>query len=281
MTNEPVVLAGRGHGGWVWAWLRSAGDVVTYRVVIPARYGATRLPGKPLVDLAGQPMIARVAAQALRSTAKSVIVATDDSRVVDAVAGSGASSMLTREDHPSGSDRVMEVAATMGWRDHEIVVNVQGDEPLVPPAVIDQVAALVRSGDCRVATLSEPIVRAADVFDPNIVKVVVSGQGRALYFSRAPIPWSRQAFALGEPARIGAGWRRHIGIYAYRVGALREFVGWSPSVLEQTEVLEQLRLLDHGRDIAVADAVAAVPGGVDTTADAERVRAILAGRDAR
>ncbi len=248
---------------------------MSYRVVIPARYASTRLPGKPLVDLGGQAMVVRVAAQALRTEASTVVVATDDRRVLDAVAGSGAIAAMTRSDHPSGSDRVMEVVAEQGWSDDDIVVNVQGDEPLIPPAVIDQVAGLLRSSPCGVATLCEPIIDAADVFDPNIVKAVVSAEGRALYFSRAPVPWSRASFP--NPATLGSGWRRHIGIYAYRVAALREFVAWPPSALEEVEALEQLRLLDHGREIAIADAVAPAPGGVDTPADVERVRAALRG----
>jgi len=248
---------------------------VSYRVVIPARYGSTRLPGKPLVDLAGKPMIVRVVERARKSGAASVVVATDDGRVADAVAASGGIAMLTRDDHPSGSDRVMEVVEACGWSDGEVVVNVQGDEPLVPPAVIDQVAALLDDGKFRVATLSEPITRPADVFDPNIVKVVTNLSGRALYFSRAPIPWSREAFANGPPAAIGDGFARHIGIYAYRVEALRAFVGYPTSALEKAEALEQLRLLDQGHDIVVAHAVEPVPGGVDTPADADRVRAAM------
>lgn len=279
-------------------------------MVIPARFASSRLPGKPLLDLGGKPMIVRVAEQAARSGARSVIVATDDERVLRAVEGARierAGAVLTRADHPSGSDRVMEVAA--GWRDEEIVVNVQGDEPLVPPAVIDQVAALLREASsqpgplvwrspqpgplaserrarglplarkspCSVATLCEPIAHPGDVFDPNIVKVVVDAQGRALYFSRAPVPWSRAAFSEGVPAKLPTGWQRHIGIYAYRVDALREFVSWPVGHLERVEALEQLRLLERGRGVAVAEAVAPVPGGVDTPADAERVRRILAG----
>ena len=264
---------------------------MSFRVVIPARFASSRLPGKPLLDLSGKPMIVRVAEQAARSGARGVVVATDDERVLRAVEGARverAEAVLTRADHPSGSDRVMEVAANAGWRDEEIVVNVQGDEPLVPPAVIDQVAALLREtrsqpeplvckSPCSVATLCEPIARPGDVFDPNIVKVVVNGQGRALYFSRAPVPWSRAAFSEGVPTELAAGWRRHIGIYAYRVDALREFVSWPVGHLERVEALEQLRLLERGRGIAVAEAVAPVPGGVDTPADAERVRRILAG----
>ena len=158
-----------------------------------------------------------------------------------------------------------------------MVVNVQGDEPLMPPAVIDQVAGLV-AGECEVATLSVPITAAADVFNPNVVKVVADGHGRALYFSRAPIPWSRAAFGAARPPAAlptGGRWQRHVGIYAYRVRALKEFVAWSPGALEQVEALEQLRLLEHGRGIALAEALATVPGGVDTPADAERVRAVL------
>ena len=249
-----------------------------YQVVIPARYGSTRLPGKPLVDIAGKPMIVRVAEQALMSKATAVVVATDDRRVVDALGGSGAEAMLTRSDHRSGSDRVMEVVDAKGWPDDAIVVNVQGDEPLIPPVVIDQVAALI-DDECEVATLGEPITEPADVFDPNIVKVVVDGRGRALYFSRAPIPWHRDGFGDGPPMRIGTVWRRHIGIYAYRAGALRAFVSYPPSPLEELEALEQLRLMDHDHAIAVAEAKSPVPGGVDTPADVDRVLGVLRGAE--
>ena len=249
-----------------------------YRVVIPARYGSTRLPGKPLVDIAGKPMIVRVAEQALMANATDVVVATDDDRVVDALRGSGAEAMLTRADHRSGSDRVMEIVDAKGWPDDEIVVNVQGDEPLIPPVVIDQVAAL-SDDECEVGTLSEPITRPGDIFDPNIVKVVADRRGRALYFSRAPIPWHRDGFSDGRPGRIGTAWRRHIGIYAYRAAALRAFVAYPPSPLEELEVLEQLRLLHHGHAIAVAEAHAPVPGGVDTPADVERVLGVLRGME--
>ncbi len=247
-----------------------------YRVVIPARYGSTRLPGKPLIDIAGKPMVVRVAEQALRSKATEVVVATDDARVVDALRESDADAVLTRADHRSGSDRVMEVAAA--WPDDAIVVNVQGDEPLIPPPVIDQVAGLIDER-CEVATLSEPITEPAAVFDPNVVKVVADRCGRALYFSRAPIPWHRDGFADGPPPQIGTQWGRHIGIYAYRVGALRAFVSYPPSPIEEIEALEQLRLLDHGHAIAVAAAEAPVPGGVDTPADVDRVRDVLRGAE--
>ena len=255
---------------------------VRFSVVIPARYASTRLPGKPLLDIAGKAMVVRVAERALASSAEHVVVATDDARVLDAVAATSAQAAMTRDDHPTGSDRVMEVVEQQGWADDDVVVNVQGDEPLIPPTVIDQVAGLLRDGSCGVATLYEPIARGADVFDPNIVKVVVNRVGRAVYFSRAPMPWWRDRFRTGEVRDIvgaGIGWKRHIGIYAYRVAALREFVHWPPSALEETEALEQLRLLDHGRAIAAAEAAALVPGGVDTEADAARVRAMLAAGD--
>lgn len=244
--------------------------------MIPARYGSTRLPGKPLIDIAGKPMIVRVAEQALQSSATGVVVATDDGRVVDALRGSGAEATLTRDDHRSGSDRVMEVVDAKGWPDDEIVVNVQGDEPLIPPVVIDQVAGLI-DDECEVATLGEPITAPGDVFDPNIVKVVADRRGHAMYFSRAPIPWHRGAFRDGPPTGIGSEWRRHIGIYAYRAGALRAFVSYPPSRLEELEALEQLRLMDHGHAIAVAEAEAPVPGGVDTPADVDRVLRALCG----
>lgn len=248
---------------------------MNFRVVIPARYASTRLPGKPLVDLGGQAMIARVARQALASGANGVAVATDDQRVAAAATAAGAVAILTGVHHASGSDRVMEAARKQGWDAQDIVVNVQGDEPLVPPPVIDQVAKLLAASGADVATLCEPIRHAKDVFDPNVVKVVANDAGQALYFSRAPLPWSRAEFAAGEPASIGGHWRRHIGIYAYRVRTLDEFVSWPPSALEEVEALEQLRFLSHGRSIAVAEAVAPVPGGVDTPADVQRVREAL------
>ena len=249
---------------------------MTYRVVIPARYASTRLPGKPLVDIGGVPMVVRVMQRALESTTDAVVVATDDPRVADAVIAAGGDVEMTRPEHPSGSDRVMEVAERRGWPDEEIVVNVQGDEPLIPPAVIDQVAGLLEGAkDAGAATLSEPIEAVADVFDPNIVKVVASRSGRALYFSRAPIPWHRDTFANGQPQSLAGNWKRHIGIYAYRTGTLRRFVSLPPSPIEQTEVLEQLRLLDNDIDMVVTDAIAPVPGGVDTESDAERVRTLL------
>jgi 3-deoxy-manno-octulosonate cytidylyltransferase (CMP-KDO synthetase) len=253
-----------------------------FSVVIPARYASTRLPGKPLADIAGLPMIVRVARQALSSGAREVVIATDDDRVRSAVRKHGLDAVLTRADHQSGSDRVMEVVAAKGWAPDHIVVNVQGDEPLIPPVVIEQVATLlIDNPNVTVATLCEPIDDVARVFDPNVVKVVRDVDGRALYFSRAPIPWRRDDFAKdrsGLELREKAWWR-HIGIYGYRVSGLARFCDLPTGSLERIETLEQLRLLENGIDIIVGDAVAEVPGGVDTQADLDRVRALLAARD--
>lgn len=259
----------------------------SFRVVIPARYASTRLPGKPLAELQGIPMVVRVARQAERSGAEQVVVATDDERVLEAAAAAGCRVCLTRPDHASGSDRVMEVADREGWPEDAVVVNVQGDEPLVPPAVIRQVAELLlSSSDTGVATLCEPIADLASVFDPNVVKAVSGAGGLALYFTRAPVPYARDGFqgpGSGEaphgPVPEAGVWYRHIGIYGYRVATLRRFVGLPVGRLERVEALEQLRLLEHGIAIRLAAAVAPVPGGVDTEADLRRVREALARGD--
>lgn len=247
-----------------------------FSVVIPARYGSTRLPGKPLIDLAGKTMIERVVERALSSSASSVIVATDDERVVDAVCNLPVQSLLTSSDHDSGSDRVQEVASRKRWTSDHVVVNVQGDEPLIPPAVIDQVASLLE-GDTPFAasTLSEPIQSLEEVTDPNVVKVVRDQQGKALYFSRAPIPWDRVRFPEQGKFDFQSPWRRHIGIYAYRVGALDDFVELPKSQLEEIEKLEQLRFLENGYSIVVAEACEQIPAGVDTDFDVVRVRETL------
>jgi len=255
--------------------------MTAFSVVIPARYASTRLPGKPLADIGGVPMIVRVVRQALASAARDVIVATDDERVRDAVAAHGHDAMITSAAHQSGSDRVMEVVAARGWPDDHVVVNVQGDEPQIPPALIDQVASLLRDDrDCGVATLCESIGEARQVFDPNVVKLVRDVRSRALYFSRAPLPWRRDDFATPDRATLtlpGQTWWRHIGIYGYRVAALRNFCALPPGRLEAIESLEQLRLLEHGISIIVAEALHRVPGGVDTPEDLERVREQLRG----
>jgi 3-deoxy-manno-octulosonate cytidylyltransferase (CMP-KDO synthetase) len=241
----------------------------TFNVVIPARYRSTRLPGKPLADIHGEPMIVRVAQRAARAGAQRVIVATDDERVCQAVTDAGYVAMMTRADHRSGSDRVMEVAASCGWRDDSIVINVQGDEPLIPPAVIRQVAnCLTSDPELTAATLCEPMDDQQSVSDPNVVKVVRGRDGQALYFSRAPVPYDRD----GDAVARADTWLRHVGIYGYRLATLRRFVELPPSRLESVERLEQLRLLENGIRLYVADACETVPAGVDTPEDLERVR---------
>lgn len=252
---------------------------MAYTVVIPARYGSTRLPGKPLLDIAGKPMVQRVWEQARRSAAREVVIATDDERIMAVAEGFGAKVCMTSPDHPSGTDRLHEVAAYFGWGDEQIVVNVQGDEPMIPPAVIDQVARnLATHTQAGIATLCEGIVDIAELLDPNAVKVVCDRRGMALYFSRAAIPWPREHFRAGRDAMPTQGnWHRHIGIYAYRTAFLHQYVTWQPAPLEQLEQLEQLRALYNGVDIHVATAAEPVPPGVDTQADLDAVRARFTG----
>jgi 3-deoxy-manno-octulosonate cytidylyltransferase (CMP-KDO synthetase) len=252
-----------------------------YRVVVPARYGSTRLPGKALLPLAGKPLIQWVYERARRSGAEQVIIATDDERIAGAARGFGAEVRITASTHASGTDRIAEVAQLEQWRDSDIVVNVQGDEPLMPAALIDQVAALLaaRAGT-DIATLAVPLASVAALLDANVVKVVSDLQQRALYFSRAPIPWSRDAAPAGIHSQTSyAGARRHLGIYAYRVAALKRIAALPPSALELLEQLEQLRALDHGMDIRVADALVAPGQDVNTAADLATVEALLAAPD--
>lgn len=245
-----------------------------FHVVIPARIGSSRLPGKPLLDVAGLPMIVRVARQAAGSGALSVIVATDDRDIERAIADAGYRALMTRTDHVSGSDRVEEVAEREGWPDETIVVNVQGDEPLLPPEVIRQVGdAMAADPALDAATLCEPVDDERIATDPNCVKVVRDTRNHALYFSRSPIPGAR---ADGQRGRAGP-WLRHLGIYGFRAGTLRRFVTLGPSPLELAESLEQLRLLENGMSLLVLDCCRPVPGGVDTREDLERVRRFLAG----
>tara|TARA_R110002073_G_scaffold3139_5_gene20899 strand:+ start:1593 stop:2357 length:765 start_codon:yes stop_codon:yes gene_type:complete len=252
---------------------------MAYTVVIPARYGSTRLPGKPLLDIHGKPMVQRVWEQAKLSTATRVVIATDDPRIVAAAEGFGAEVCMTRAEHPSGTDRLQEVAVALGLPDEHIVVNVQGDEPLIPPQVIDQVAAnLEHHSEAGIATLSEAITTIAELNSPNVVKVVSNAWGLALYFSRAPVPFPRDAFLQDRDTMPGAGnWYRHIGIYAYRTSFLHHYVTWAPAPEEQLECLEQLRALHHGIGIHVDEACDKVPAGVDTREDLETVRRVLAG----
>ncbi|MBX8508177.1 3-deoxy-manno-octulosonate cytidylyltransferase [Pseudomonas cichorii] len=248
-----------------------------FTVVIPARFGSSRFPGKPLKTIAGKPMIQHVWEQACKSSAERVVVATDDGRIFEACQAFGAQVLMTRDDHNSGTDRLAEVAEQLGLAADAIVVNVQGDEPMIPPAVIDQVAAnLAAHPEAGISTLAEPVDDVAALFNPNVVKVVADVNGLALTFSRAPLPWARDALAASRDVLPeGVPYRRHIGIYAYRAGFLHDFVSWGPCWLENTESLEQLRALWNGVRIHVADAVETPPAGVDTPEDLERVRRLL------
>lgn len=251
---------------------------MSFYIVIPARYASTRLPAKPLKEIAGKPMIQHVYERARESAAAQVIIATDDARIETVAKAFGAHVCMTSAAHNSGTDRLQEVAAQLGLKPYDIVVNVQGDEPLIPPAVINQVAAnLAENNYASVATLSEPIHSLDDFRNPNIVKVVADQTGKALYFSRAPIPWPRDHFARNNVNSLPDNFpaQRHIGIYAYRVALLDRFITWPQARLEQIESLEQLRVLANGEAIHIAEACAAVPGGVDTEADLLRVKAIL------
>lgn len=253
-----------------------------FNAVIPARYASTRLPGKPLADIAGRPMVLRVLDQARASGAKEVWAAVDHPAVFDAVNTAGGKALMTRADHASGTERIAEVAKALGWNDDEIVVNVQGDEPLIEPKLIAAVAEeLAADTDAAIATAAHPLFDENEVFNTNAVKVVCDAGGRALYFSRAPIPWARDAWAEGArgrnlPLPPGLPVLRHIGLYAYRVSFLRRFAALAPSPCEQWEMLEQLRALWHGYPIRVLALDAAPPAGVDTEEDLARVRAVFA-----
>lgn len=245
-------------------------------VAIPARFGASRLPGKPLRLIAGEPMIVHVARRALEAGAAEVVVATDDARIAEAVAPLGLQASLTAATHQSGTDRLAEVAAQRGWPEDRIVVNLQGDEPLAPPAAIRCVAETLAASDASIATLAVAIEDTQQLFDANVVKVVRNAAGDALYFSRAPIPWHRDAFARDRVSMpMHDGWWRHIGLYAYRAGALRRFAAMPQADLERIESLEQLRALAAGWRIAVATSPTAFPAGVDTEDDLQRVEAVL------
>lgn len=247
-----------------------------FRVVIPARYASSRLPGKPLADIGGQPMVLRVLERALLAGAESVVVATDDVRVQQAVEAAGHRALMTSPDHQSGTERLVEVAETLGWPDDTLVVNVQGDEPLIDPALIREAARqLVLHDDAVMATLAHPIHDHADFINPNVVKVIADEMGYALYFSRAPIPWPRDAFAAQQPTPHELGALRHIGLYAYRAGFLRTYADLAASPLERFEMLEQLRVLWHGYRISLGITPSAPAPGVDTAEDLARVRALF------
>lgn len=243
-----------------------------FRIAIPARYGSTRLPGKPLMKLAGRPMLEHVWLRACESGADEVVVATDDERIAEAARGFGAEVCMTRGDHASGTDRLAEVASLRGWSDDAIVVNLQGDEPLTPPGALARVAAdLAAWSEAAIATLATPIHARDVIDDPNVVKVVVDDDGFALYFSRSPIPYRRGGEAGDDPPT-----RRHIGIYAYRGAFLRRYGALEPSPLERAEQLEQLRAMAHGYRIHVSDTDWSPAGGVDVAEDLARVEAALA-----
>ncbi|OHC68786.1 MAG: 3-deoxy-manno-octulosonate cytidylyltransferase [Rhodocyclales bacterium GWA2_65_20] len=248
--------------------------MTAFRIVIPARYASTRLPGKPLADIAGKPMVVRVVEAAQQAAPDGIWVATDDARILDAVTAHGHQALMTSATHASGTDRIAEVAQQLGWHDDEIVVNVQGDEPLIDPGLIAAVAAaLAADPAAAMATAAHPLADAAEFFNPNVVKVVAAASGRALYFSRAPIPWHRDGLA-GTREILPPGFvpRRHVGIYAYRVAFLKRYGQLAPAPLEQWEALEQLRALWHGFHILVIECAHAPAPGVDTTEDLERMQ---------
>lgn len=249
---------------------------IDFVVAIPARYAASRLPGKPLRLLGGEPLVLHVARRALAAGANEVWVAADDSRIADALEGSGVRIAMTSPLHASGTDRLAECAQLAGWSDDTLVVNLQGDEPFAPASGIRTAAATLASSGADMATLATPITDAATLFDPNAVKLVRAASGDALYFSRAPIPWPRDAFTR-ERDRLPSGehWLRHIGLYAYRAGFLRRFAALPPGRLEQLESLEQLRVLEAGYRIAVALSPEEFPAGVDTPEDLARAEARL------
>lgn len=248
-----------------------------FSVAIPARFGSSRLPGKPLRLLKGRPMVQHVVERALASGAAEVVVATDDERIAAALVGQGIDVCMTSAEHRSGTDRIAEVATLRGWEADHIVVNLQGDEPLAPPSGIRTVAEALTRSTAAVATLATPIESAEELFSPHCVKLVRAVNGDALYFSRAPIPWARDAFAL-DRSRLPAGmpFLRHIGIYGYRAGFLARYRNMSAGELEDIEALEQLRVLETGERITVAIAPEPFPAGVDTEADLARVEALIA-----
>jgi 3-deoxy-manno-octulosonate cytidylyltransferase (CMP-KDO synthetase) len=249
---------------------------VSFKVVIPARYASSRLLGKPLLDIAGKPMVVWVAEQAAKSGADSVVVATDHSAIADAVKHYGFNAVMTREDHVSGTDRIAEVAQQMDWKDEAIIVNVQGDEPLIDPKLIQEAAQnMAEHPEAAIATACHPIHDKASMLNPNIVKVVIDIGGYALYFSRAPIPYARDAFQVNQEIPSDMPVYRHIGIYAYRAAFLKVYAGLAPAAIEHFEALEQLRALWHGYKISVAITQNAPAAGVDTDEDLARVRAIL------
>jgi 3-deoxy-manno-octulosonate cytidylyltransferase (CMP-KDO synthetase) len=248
-----------------------------FKVVIPARYASIRLPGKPLLNIAGKPMIAHVCARAQQAGAEEVVVATDDERILQTVTNLGIKAVMTRPDHQSGTERIAEVAELCGWAGHEIIVNLQGDEPLIPPEIIKELAAVLDGQQqAGIATLAAKIVDFEEIFNPNAVKVILNKDGYALYFSRASIPWDRDGFAK-HPKHVSEKmpYYRHIGMYAYTVDFLKRYCQWEPSVLETVESLEQLRILWQGEAIRVKVVDKTPAAGVDTAEDLVRVEGLM------
>jgi len=252
-----------------------------FHVIIPARFSASRLPGKPLLVIGEEPLIQWVWRRARASGAASVTIATDDVRILDAAIGFGANCVMTSRQHASGTDRLAEAAQAKGFGANEIVVNLQGDEPMMPSTVIDAVAqALEQHPQMDIATAVAPILSLEEFLDPNCVKALRAQDGAALYFSRAPVPWPREHVAAGRPTQYAGAWR-HIGIYAYRVRSLLKFAAWAPTPLEQAERLEQLRALEQGMRLHLVALSEAPPAGIDTPEDLARVRAGVAADTAR
>jgi len=248
-----------------------------FKVVIPARYASTRLPGKPLLNIAGKPMIAHVCERAQEADAEEIVVATDDERIFQTVCDLGIKAVMTSPGHQSGTERIAEVARQCGWAGDEIIVNLQGDEPLIPPATIREVAAaLAGQTQAGIATLAAKIIDSEEIFNPNAVKVVLNKAGYALYFSRAPIPWERDTFAQSDKKPSGVvPYLRHIGMYAYTVNFLNRYCSWEASPLESVESLEQLRILWHGEAVLVKIVNKTPAAGVDTREDLMRVEQAL------
>jgi 3-deoxy-manno-octulosonate cytidylyltransferase (CMP-KDO synthetase) len=246
-----------------------------FHVIIPARLAASRLPGKPLLMIGNKPLVQWVWQSAVASGAKSVLIATDDEAICSVARGFGAQCLMTSPTHTSGTDRIAEVVQARQFAPEEIVVNLQGDEPMMPPQVLTSVAkAVAEDSSADIATAVAPIASLREFLDPNCVKALRGTEGRALYFSRAPVPWPRDRVTANQPASFAGAWR-HIGIYAYRVRSLLQFAAWPPTPLETTEKLEQLRALEHGMRIQLVTLKESPPGGVDTPEDLERVRAAL------
>ena len=249
---------------------------MSFKIIIPARYASSRLPGKLLLDIAGKPMIQHVYDRAIESKATEVIIATDDNRIEQIAKSFGAKVCMTKRDHPSGTDRLAEVASLYHFNADDIIVNLQGDEPCLPAQLINQVAAdLAQHSKADIATLYSQITQVKQVFDPNVVKVLLDIDGYALYFSRAPIPWIRDHFDKKSIPEIDLPHYRHIGLYAYRASFLTHYAELSPPDIEQAESLEQLRALFHGKRIHLSEAKVNSGHGVDTMADLVQVRSIL------